>query len=23
MGPDSLIELIGHAKVQPDGTYTR
>jgi len=22
MGPDSLIELIGHARVQPDGTYT-
>jgi hypothetical protein len=23
MGPDSLIELIGHARVHPDGTYTR
>lgn len=22
MGPDSLIELIGHARVRPDGTYT-
>jgi len=23
VGPDSLIELIGHARVHPDGTYTR